>query len=181
MEERTTPKDTELARKLAGMYTSIAPAQVQHIMDSYTGGLAGQATKGVENLLRRANVLPKKSSPPGELADIPVVGRFFRREGTSRSVSDLYKVAERVSQLADSAAKTGKNKSAISAENRDLQVTVRKLRVIRDKIKDVIESPLQDEAKRARIRQLEADQRIVSRNALEKVKRSPILRQSFPV
>lgn len=191
MEERTTPKDTELARKLAGMYTSvarkiaapedqaeagIAPAQVQHIMDAYTGGLAGQATKRVENLLRRADILPKKATAPNELADLEVVGRFFRREGTSRSVSDLYKVAERVSQLADSAAKTGKNKSAISAENRDLQVTVRKLRVIRDKIKAVIESPLQDEAKRARIRQLEADQRIVSRNALEKVERSPILR-----
>jgi hypothetical protein len=191
MEERTTPKDTELARKLAGMYTSvarkiaapedqaeagIAPAQVQHIMDAYTGGLAGQATKGVENLLRRANVLPKKSTPPGELADIPVVGRFFRREGTSRAVSDMYKVADRVSQLAESAAKTGKDKALITAENRDLQVTVRKLRVIRDKIKAVIESPLQDDAKRARIRQLEADQRIVSRNALEKATRSAILK-----
>jgi len=93
-EDQYYDRTSETARKVGKLF-GVAPANVEHLIYGYTSGLGMSAINAGEDVLRSAGVLPKKGQSPPMLADMPVIGRLFLRETTTRVFDDFYtKLAE---------------------------------------------------------------------------------------
>lgn len=83
-----SPNTSSVAKEL-GEILNVAPIKIDHLLNGYTGGLAGDILNG----------LPKEYK---EKADIPVVGRLFLRQGDALLNGDY---VQRFYDLADQALK----------------------------------------------------------------------------
>lgn len=83
-----SPHTSSVAKEL-GEILNVAPIKIDHLLNGYTGGLAGDILNG----------LPKEYK---EKADIPVVGRLFLRQGDALLNGDY---VQRFYDLADQALK----------------------------------------------------------------------------
>jgi hypothetical protein len=79
-----TTSTTELA-VMIGDYLSYSPAKIDHILNSYTGGLYRRLAKTFQ-----AAKDPSEIAASGDLSTIPVAGTMFLRPGTSRVTGDFY-------------------------------------------------------------------------------------------
>jgi len=108
MEEHLNPEDqfygytTELAKKVGGLF-GVSPAKFEHLLSSYTGGMATDAVKSSEEILRKIGVLPIKGSAPAEMSDIPIFGRLFLKSSANRVFDDFYTKLKELNQKYGSA------------------------------------------------------------------------------
>jgi hypothetical protein len=94
-EDRVRPYTTTLMRYL-GQKTGLSPVQLEHLVDSYSGGM-------YRRLARTADVVVGKARAT-EAADIPVVGTLFTRQSDrpSEGLDKFYQRLERLDQKAGS-------------------------------------------------------------------------------
>jgi len=93
-EDQYGPHTSETARKMGKLF-GLAPAKIDHLIEGYTGGLGRDVISAGESVMRGIGVLPKKGQAPMMLKDMPVIGRLFVRETTTRVFDDFYnKLAE---------------------------------------------------------------------------------------
>ncbi len=100
-EDRVRPYTTNLMRYL-GKKTGLSPVQLEHLVDSYSGGM-------YRRIMRTADVASGKAKAV-EMSDVPVVGTLFVRQTDppSEGLDKFYERLERLDQKAGSEKATGR-------------------------------------------------------------------------
>lgn len=83
---------TGIAKKM-GEILGVSPAQIDHLIGGYTGGIGYDAMRAASYALREVGILAEneKEEVAKEAANYWLVGRFFaRRLGSSRSVEEMW-------------------------------------------------------------------------------------------
>jgi len=89
-EDQYTQHTTEFAKMLGAMINE-SPAQIEHLVNAYSGGLYRRLARTLENIGDPSFFLE-------EPANIPVVGTLFARKDTSRVAGDFYKRKKELQQ-----------------------------------------------------------------------------------
>lgn len=121
---------TTEASKALGKVIGVSPAKIDHVLGGYTGGLAIRGIRTMESLLRVREARVREG-----LAGVPVVDIFVKEGpelGRSRSMDDLYRLREDLSQKAGSKKATAEELAQLKRLNHAADV----LKEIRDAVKD---------------------------------------------
>jgi hypothetical protein len=76
--------DTTHPSKWIGKQLGIAPAQVEHILNGYTGNLYGRTQKAIMTLIGKGDIDIKDKST------LPIIGTLFLKPNTARLTNDFY-------------------------------------------------------------------------------------------
>jgi hypothetical protein len=101
-EDQYTTQTTELA-KTAGKMLGVSPAQLEHIVNAYSGGLYRRTYQMINSIKD-----PSGIGADGDMSTLPVVGTLFLRRGTSRVAGDFY------DRLDDLRQKKGSGQASVS-------------------------------------------------------------------
>lgn len=84
-EDQYKPHTTELM-KLLGKGLDLSPAQIEHVVDSYSGGLYGRVARSIELLSEQEGEVERIK------ADLPVIGTLFMRDpyAPKKSIEEFY-------------------------------------------------------------------------------------------
>jgi len=102
------PYTSEAAKKAGALLSHIpfigdtgtaSPMMIDHFIKSWTGGVGNRFLQATEAACRKVGIMPAKVTPEWELADWPILGQFFGREGytsQSKSIQKFYDELEKM-------------------------------------------------------------------------------------
>jgi hypothetical protein len=148
-EDQIAPHTTETAKQIGKLF-GISPIYVEHLASSYTGGLATDATRSIEQITGIGRT-PTNS----ENATIPVAGRLFLRETHTRVINDFYEKLGSMEKEYNSA----KSRKAIIPKSvsgiKMMRGTAEVLSKMREITRKILSNPsLSDEEKRKKFLEL---------------------------
>ena len=89
-EDQFTQYTTEIAKKI-GSLAGWSPAKVEHLINSYSGGLYRRLARSIDNLKDPSYFIE-------EPAKLPVLGTLFLRKGLTKTVNEFYERTDLLKQ-----------------------------------------------------------------------------------
>jgi len=167
-EDQSYTTTTETAKKL-GQILGVSPASIEFLMAGYTGTMSTEIIRAGESALRSAGLLTKKGARPGELSDIPVVGRLFLRPNTTKVFDEFYSKVEALNQTHSSAKLHGTKMLPSEARQRVVfNSSVKRLKDLRERSRKVIDNvAISDAQKRTNLQLIQDKMVRVAKLALK--------------